>query len=200
MSAEVRWVTGVAKPSGNALKEWNCCVRLRMPMIPLPRDFQDFLRLLNASRIRYLVIGGYAVAYHGYVRYTGDLDLFVELSVSNATKLVSVLREFGFDLPELKPALFLQKGRIVRLGYEPMRLEILNEIDGVSFQECYQHRRRSTVGGLNIHFIDLPELLKNKRASGRLKDLADVEALTAKTAKTARRRRLRPQKNQDTRA
>lgn len=160
-------------------------------MIPLPRDFQDFLRLLNANRIKYLVIGGYAVAYHGYVRYTGDLDIFVELSVSNATKLVSTLRDFGFDLPELKPALFLKRGRIVRLGYEPMRLEILNEIDGVSFEECYRHRRRSRIGGLSINFIDLPHLLKNKRASARLKDLADIEALAAKKAKTARRCRPR---------
>ncbi len=114
------------------MKEWNYCAKLRTPMIPLPRDFQDFLRLLNANAIRYVVIGGYAVAHHGYVRYTGDLDLFVELSASNAAKLVSALREFGFDLPQLKPALFLRKGRIVRLGHEPMRLEILNEIEGVA--------------------------------------------------------------------
>jgi hypothetical protein len=71
----------------NGLKEWNCCVKLRTPMIPLPRDFQDFLRLLNANAIRYVVVGGYAVAYHGYVRYTGDLDVFVELSANNAAKL-----------------------------------------------------------------------------------------------------------------
>jgi hypothetical protein len=149
-------------------------------MTPLPRDFQDFLRLLNANAIRYVVIGGYAVAYHGYVRYTGDLDVFVELSADNATKLVSALRQFGFDLPRLKPALFLERGRIVRLGYEPMRLEILNQIDGVSFEECYRHRRQSRVGNLRISFIALPQLLRNKRASGRQKDLADVEALTAR--------------------
>src|SRR4051812_2416745 len=107
-------------------------------MIPLPRDFQDFLRSLSANAIRYVVIGGYAVAYHGYVRYTGDLDIFVELSVDSAAKLVSALGQFGFNAPELKPALFLRKGRIVRLGYEPMRLEILNEIDGVSFEQCYR--------------------------------------------------------------
>lgn len=151
-----------------------------MRMTPLPRDFQDFLRLLNAHAIRYLVIGGYAVAYHGYVRYTGDLDIFVELSTSNAVRLVSALREFGFDLPRLKPSLFLRKGRIVRMGYEPMRLEIINEIDGVRFEECYRRRRRSRIGDLRVNFIDLAHLLKNKRASGRQKDLADVEALTSK--------------------
>jgi len=149
-------------------------------MIPLPRDFQDFLRLLNANAIRYLVIGGYAVAYHGHVRYTGDLDIFVELSTDNAVRIVRALREFGFDLAKLKPELFLRKGKIVRMGHEPMRLEILNEIDGVSFGECYRHRRTARLDDLKINFIDLPQLLKNKRASRRPQDLADIAALTSK--------------------
>jgi hypothetical protein len=149
-------------------------------MIPLPRDFQDFLRLLNANEIRYVVIGGYAVAFHGYVRYTGDLDIFVELSLENAGKLTRALREFGFDLAAVQPALFLRKGKIIRMGHEPMRLEILNEIDGVSFQECYRRRRIASLGRLKINFIALPQLLKNKRATRRQKDLADVEALTPK--------------------
>jgi hypothetical protein len=173
----------------NGLKEWNCCVKLRTPMIPLPRDFQDFLRLLNANAAKYVVVGGYAVAYHGYVRYTGDLDVFVELSADNAVKLVRALRDFGFNLPQLEPALFLRKGRIVRMGYEPMRLEVLNEIDGVSFQECYRHRRRAKLGNLTVHFIALPQLIQNKRASGRQKDLADVEALTIKRSRVRRTRR-----------
>lgn len=149
-------------------------------MIPLPRDFRDFLKLLNANRIRYLVVGGYAVAYHGYVRYTGDLDIFVELSRENAERMTRALHEFGFDLPEVKPSLFLRRGKIIRMGYEPMRLEILNEIDGVTFEECYQRKQIARVSGLRINFIALPQLLKNKRASGRQKDLADVEALTPK--------------------
>jgi len=152
-------------------------------MIPLPRDFQDFLRLLNANAIRYLVIGGYAVAYHGHVRYTGDLDIFVELSTDNAERIVRALREFGFDLPKLKPGLFLQKGKIVRMGHEPMRLEILNEIDGVSFGECYRRRRTATLNDLKINFIDLPQLLKNKRTSRRPQDLADIAALTSRPAR-----------------
>ena len=149
-------------------------------MIPLPRDFQDFLRLLNANGIRYVVVGGYAVAYHGYLRYTGDLDIFVEFSRENAEKLACAVREFGFDLPKVKPALFLRKGKIIRMGYEPMRLELLNEIDGVSFDECYGQRRVVKLGRLTINFIALPQLLKNKRVAGRQKDLADVEALTPK--------------------
>jgi len=156
-------------------------------MIPIPRDFQDFLRLLNGHGVSYVVVGGYAVAFHGYVRYTGDLDVFVELSTENARKLVSALREFGFDVPRLKPELFLRPGRIVRMGVEPMRLEVLNEIDGVSFRECYVNKRVARLGGLRVNFVDLARLLKNKRASGRQKDLADVEALTA--GRDAKRRR-----------
>jgi hypothetical protein len=149
-------------------------------MIPLPRDFQDFLRLLTANEIRYVVIGGYAVAFHGYVRYTGNLDIFVELSLENAEKLSRALGEFGFDLPAVRPALFLRKGKIIRMGHEPMRLEILNEIDGVSFEECYRRRRIATLGTLRINFIAPPQLLKNKRATLRQKDLADVDALIPK--------------------
>ncbi|HXR04790.1 MAG TPA: hypothetical protein VN836_08800 [Verrucomicrobiae bacterium] len=136
--------------------------------------------MLNANAIRYLVIGGYAVAYHGHVRYTGDLDIFVELSTDNAERMVRALREFGFDLPKLKPELFLRKGKIVRMGHEPMRLEILNEIDGVSFGECYRQRRTARLDDLKINFIDLPQLLKNKRASRRPQDLADIAALTSR--------------------
>ncbi|MBI4025865.1 MAG: nucleotidyltransferase [Verrucomicrobia bacterium] len=149
-------------------------------MIPLPRDFQDFLKLLNVQGIRYVVIGGYAVAFHGYVRYTGDLDILVELSIANAERLARVVREFGFDLPEVTTELFLRKGKIVRLGREPMRLEILNDIDGVSFEECYKNRKEVEMEDLKIPFIDLPQLLKNKQASGRQKDLADLEALSPK--------------------
>lgn len=101
------------------------------------------------------------------MRYTGDLDLFVEMSETNATKLASALREFGFASTKVRPAPFLEKGRIILLGYEPMRVEILNEIDGVSFEECFRHRRRSRIGGLSINFIDLPRLVKKRHASGR---------------------------------
>ena len=107
----------------------------------------------NVAKVRYVVIGGYAVAYHGYVRYTGDLDVFVELSPENADRIVRALRSFGFDLPELRPSLFLRKGKIIRMGREPMRLEILNEIDGVSFDECYKQRRVKRLGTLKVNFI-----------------------------------------------
>jgi predicted nucleotidyltransferase len=145
----------------------------------LPRDFQEFLQLLNAHGVKYVVVGGYAVNFHGYVRFTGDLDVFVALSNESAQLLAQVCREFGFNLPEVTPELFLNKGRIVRMGHEPMRLEIFNELDGVNFDECYLNRVEVQLDGQKINFVALPQLLQNKRASGRLKDLADVEALIA---------------------
>ncbi len=147
-------------------------------MIPIPRDFQEFLQLLNGRGIKYLIVGGYAVGHYGYVRYTGDLDIFVALSNENAGKLTHAFQAFGFDSPELKPELFLNKGRIVRIGNEPMRLEILNEIDGVNFDDCYENRNEVDVGGFKVNVISLAHLLQNKKASGRLKDLADVDALS----------------------
>jgi predicted nucleotidyltransferase len=156
-------------------------------MIPIPRDFRDFIALLNARRVRYLIIGGYAVAYHGYPRTTGDLDVFVELSQANARALLAVFTEFGFSADRLSPEFFMDRGEVVRLGREPMRLEILNDISGVFFSECYRRRVRARMEGLTINFIDLPELIANKRASGRAKDLADLENLPS--VPTRRRRR-----------
>lgn len=147
-------------------------------MIQIPRDFQEFLQLLNDQEIEYLIVGGYAVGHYGYVRYTGDLDIFVGLSTENARRLTLAFRDFGFALPEVTPELFLNKGRIVRIGHEPMRLEILNDIDGVQFEECYAARNEVDLGELKAKVISLPHLLQNKKASGRPKDLADVDVLS----------------------
>jgi len=147
-------------------------------MIQIPRDFQEFLQLLNGQEIEYLIVGGYAVSHYGYVRYTGDLDIFVALSRKNADRLTQAFRDFGFDLPEEKPELFLNRGRIVRISHEPMRLEILNEIDGVDFEQCYANRNEVDLGGIKANVISLAHLLLNKKASGRPKDLADVDALS----------------------
>ena len=146
-------------------------------MIPIPRDFRDFIGLLNARRVRYLVVGGYAVAYHGYPRTTGDIDIFVELSPRNAAAMVEVFVRFGFATEGLKPEFFMDKGEVVRLGREPLKLEILNDISGVTFAKCYRRRVRARIEGLRVNFIDLPDLVRNKRASGRDKDKLDLKNL-----------------------
>jgi predicted nucleotidyltransferase len=143
----------------------------------LPDDFKDFLKLCNRKKVKYLLIGGYAVGYHGYPRTTADMDVWIELSSENAARMVEVLSEFGFRVPELTVELFLERGKIVRLGVPPLRLEILNEITGVTFEECYSQRERTKLDGIKVNIISLKDLIRNKKASGRPKDLDDLEHL-----------------------
>ena len=146
-------------------------------MIQLSPDFKEFLRLLNANQAEYLIVGGYAVAHHGYVRTTADLDIWISVTQKNAEKLVVVLQQFGFAVPELSPALFLEEGRIVRMGVPPIRIEVLTTISGVTFDECYAEREVAVVDGIPVNVISLEHLKTNKQAAGRYKDLADLEHL-----------------------
>jgi predicted nucleotidyltransferase len=146
--------------------------------LTLPPDFKEFLKLLKEHDVRYLLIGGYAVGYHGYPRATDDMDIWVAIHPDNAAKLVSTLRAFGLDDPNLTPELFLQKPKIIRMGFPPMRLEIATSISGVEFDECYQSRIVDMLDGVEVNIIDLEHLKKNKKASGRAKDIADLENLS----------------------
>lgn len=143
----------------------------------LTRDFREFLQCLNAHAVEYLVVGGHAVAYHGYPRATADLDVWVAVNRTNAGRLVSALSAFGFAVPELTPDLFLREERIIRMGIAPNRIEIQTGIDGVRFTECFPRRVSADLDGVRVHFIGLDDLKVNKRASGRYKDLADLEHL-----------------------
>jgi predicted nucleotidyltransferase len=143
----------------------------------LPADLREFLKLLNSARVEYLLVGGYAVGYYGYPRATGDMDIWVAISDKNAHKLVRVLRDFGFNLPNVQPKVFLEKDRIVRFGEPPLRIEILTTISGVSFEDCFARRARVKFDGLRVNLIGLEDLKKNKAASGRPKDLDDLQAL-----------------------
>ena len=146
-------------------------------MIPLPPDFKEFLRLLNARQVEYLLIGGYAVGYYGYPRATADMDIWIAINRQNAEKVVAVLREHGFDLPELSPDLFLEEDRIIRMGVPPLRLEVITSISGVRFEECYAERVPVMVEDVEASLISLRHLKINKKASGRFKDLDDLENL-----------------------
>lgn len=148
-----------------------------MAMIPLPPDFSEFLRLLNEHEVRYLLVGGYAVGYHGYVRATADMDVWVRRDRKNAERIVVVLQEFGFRVSELKPDLFLREDRIVRMGVPPMRIEIMTSASGVEFDDCYESRIVDEWDDIRVDVISLEKLKANKRASGRLKDLSDLEHL-----------------------
>jgi hypothetical protein len=124
-----------------------------------------------------LLIGGYAVGYHGYPRATADMDIWIAISPSNAEKIVEVLKEFGFDLPELTSELFLKKDQIIRMGVPPIRIEIATTISGVNFEECFKNRLIDTLDGVDVNLISLKDLKVNKKASGRHKDLNDLENL-----------------------
>ena len=148
-----------------------------MATIHLPPDFKEFLKLLEDHKVHYLLIGGYAVGYYGYPRATADMDIWIAIHPDNAQKIVSVLREFGFDVPELSADLFLKEQQIVRMGVPPVRLESTTSISGVGFNECYEERERGVLDGIEINFISLKHLKINKKASGRYKDLNDLENL-----------------------
>lgn len=143
----------------------------------LPSDFKEFLQLLNAEGVEYLLIGAYAVGYYGYPRYTADIDFWIARRQDNAVRLVTVLNSFGLSRPEVEPALFMRQKSVVRLGIPPLRIEISNYISGVQFAECYARRVVDEIDGVQVSLISLEDLKTNKRAAGRLKDLADLENL-----------------------
>jgi hypothetical protein len=127
--------------------------------------------------VRYLVVGGYAVALHGHPRYTKDIDIWIELTPENADRVVQALEQFGFGSLGLKPADFLEPSQVIQLGYPPRRIDLLTSLKGVDFNDCYQDRTTIVIEGMNIDFINLANLKKNKQATGRHQDLADLENL-----------------------
>ena len=140
-------------------------------------DFRAFIELLNANRVRYLVVGGYAVAHHGHPRYTKDLDIWLEVSEANAASVSKTLADFGMGQIGLGPKDFLEPDAVIQLGYPPRRIDLITSLDGVTFEDCYARRTEVKWDGLSISMVDLQDLIKNKRAAGRYQDLADIENL-----------------------
>jgi hypothetical protein len=143
----------------------------------LSRDFSEFIELLNEHKVRYLVVGGYAVAFHGYPRYTKDLDVWIEISPENAERVIKALEEFGFGSLGLRASDFLETDQIIQLGYPPNRIDMLTTLNQVKFKDCYNARVEVEIQGHKINFIDLENLKQNKRATGRPQDLADAANL-----------------------
>jgi hypothetical protein len=143
----------------------------------LPPDFSEFLKLLNAHGVSYLIVGGYAVGFHGHPRATADIDIWIPRQSDTASRLVSAIREFGFETPELSVDLFMRPDQVVRLGVPPLRIELLTSISGVEFEECAPRAVDAVLGGVPVRIIGLLDLKRNKRAAGRHQDLADLEHL-----------------------
>lgn len=141
------------------------------------KDFIDFIELLNQHGVKYMVIGAHALAYHGRPRHTGDLDVWIKPSNENASRMMAVLNDFGFGSLGITEPDFLKENYVTQLGYPPLRIDLLNTISGVGFDEAYENKVDAEVDGLRVSFINVNEFIKNKEATGRNKDLGDIASL-----------------------
>ncbi len=150
---------------------------MAMQNLELSRDLRELLKCFLSHDVRFLIIGGHAVSYHGYPRFTKDLDLWIDRSEDNAVRVVEALRDFGFDFEGLSPEMFTQESRMTQMGREPNRVDILHTIKGVEFSECYPRSQRAIIDGSPIPIISKPDLILNKLATARPQDLADADQL-----------------------
>jgi predicted nucleotidyltransferase len=148
-----------------------------MASVNLLPDFREFLKLLNDHEVAYLLVGGYAVAYHGYPRAATDMNIWVAIHPHNAQRLVDAIRAFGFDMPELSPDVFLKENQAIRMGVPPIRIEIVTSASGVNFEQCYAARVVDELDGVPVNVINLEHLKINKKATGRHRDLDDLDNL-----------------------
>ena len=149
--------------------------------MPLNKDWREFLELLNSNGVEYLVVGAFAVAFHGFPRYTADLDLLVRPTADNAQRALLALSEFGFGKLGIQAADLCSPGMVVQLGVKPNRIDLLTAISGVSFEEAWATRNEAELDGVATQFIGRAELLRNKQQTGRAKDLGDAEELRKRT-------------------
>lgn len=147
------------------------------------KDFEELLKLFNKNKVRYCIVGAYAVGIYGAPRYTKDMDLLVEPCIENAQRIIKALAKFGFKSVALKEEDFIQKGKIIQLGYEPVRIDLITSIKGCDFQEIWENKIIGTYGKQKAFFIGFDELIKNKRRSGRKQDSVDVSMLMKRKRK-----------------
>lgn len=165
-------------------------------MVKLYPDFREFLESLNSAKVEYLVLGGYAVIHYGYRRTTNDLDVWIATTPRNARRVAAVIRAFfGLSAEALRPKDFEDRGRIFMFGREPARIDVLTDPSGIDFQKCYKSRNVVDWDGVPVPLISLADLKKNKLASSRAKDLADVEKLPAMLERLAPKRRSIKRRN-----
>ena len=143
----------------------------------LDRDFKEFIQLLNANKVEYLVVGGYAVGAYGYPRYTGDIDFWINPTKENAEKLINALVQFGFGSLDISLDDFLKENFVIQLGYPPNRIDIMTGASGLTFEQCWKEKKIIEAEGEKINFISLHHLKINKRSTGRDKDNLDLKNL-----------------------
>ena len=145
--------------------------------MPLSSDLREFVESLNSNGVEYLVVGAFAVAFYGCPRYTADLDLLVNPTAENARRVINALAQFGFGSVGVSPADLQSPGTVIQLGLKPNRIDLLTSISGVEFEEAWQGRKHATLDGISVHYIGRKELIRNKEATGRARDLGDAEEL-----------------------
>jgi predicted nucleotidyltransferase len=141
------------------------------------QDFKEFVELLIKNNVEYLIVGGYAVGIHGHPRYTGDLNIWLNPTTENAKNILLSVNQFGFASFGLTVDDFTKEGNIIQLGYPPLRIDLLTQIDGVYFEECYLNKIEIEIDNIRVNFIGYKDLIKNKKESGRLRDLDDINNL-----------------------
>jgi predicted nucleotidyltransferase len=149
------------------------------PLAKLQTDLREFIVLLNSFGVEFLVVGGHAVAFHGHPRFTGDIDFFIRTTPQNVERVLRTLDAFGFGSLGIAERDLLEPGQVVQLGRPPNRIDLLTSISGVDFESAWQARVEGSIDDERVSFLGFEELLKNKEASGRQKDLADIEKLLA---------------------
>jgi hypothetical protein len=140
-------------------------------------DYKELLELLNAHNVDYIIVGAYALAFHGAPRFTGDIDIFVKPDPENAERILAVLKEFGFGSLDLDKSDFQQPDQVIQLGVPPVRVDLLTSLTGVPWQQAYSGKVKAAYGDVPVYFLGRSEFIANKKALGRKKDLADIEAL-----------------------
>ncbi len=139
------------------------------------KDFEEFFTLLNKHKVSFVVVGGYAVIFHGHPRFTGDIDIFYRPEAKNVEALLAALKEFGFDFPELTAPELKKEGQVVQLGQPPNRIDLINQITNVEFDSVWKNKIAGSYGKEAIFFIHLDDLLKNKKSLARPKDMQDID-------------------------
>jgi hypothetical protein len=141
------------------------------------KDFRELLALFNEHKVEYVIVGGYALAFHGAPRYTGDIDILIHPDTANAHRILAALDEFGFGSVDLKAADFQKQGNVIQLGVPPVRVDIITSLTGISWEDACAGKAHGKYGDISVHYIGREQFIANKRAVGRKKDLADIEAL-----------------------
>jgi hypothetical protein len=143
----------------------------------IPNDFKELLALLNSHKVKYIIVGAYALALHGHPRFTGDLDIYVKPDPQNASQILATLTEFGFGSLGLEEKDFTQSHQVIQLGMPPVRIDLLTSLTGLTWDEAVSGQHKGELDGIPVSFLGKPEYIRNKKALGRHKDIADAETL-----------------------